>query len=172
MKMAKEVASSFARGEQSDRVVLARSLSDVDAPELFSISEALLAAFPDDFRRMGVSPESAHSFVTQSFRAHNGMLSLWIDGELAATSGYSLSGTAYFVTNVWTAEEFRGLGIARFMVSEAEKEIASKGATEARLWCDRSLSRAYETMGYEPETRDHRVSRDHVVDVLVKKSIA
>jgi ribosomal protein S18 acetylase RimI-like enzyme len=160
--------SDFLEGKEHAFVELVRSLEDIDEEMKISLSYALLDAFPGDFKRMGVSPNSAHSFVTQSFRAHNGMLSLWHRGSLVATAGYSMSGGTYFVTNVYTNKRFRGMGVARHMVSEAEKEIKAKGCEVSRVWCTRDLSRAYESMGYSPEMRDYRVSRDYYVDVLSK----
>lgn len=146
-----------------------KSLSELDDSRIDAVSSALFEAFRDDFKRMGVSKESARSFVSQSFQAHNGILSAWEGENLVATSGYSLSGDAYFVSNVWTSPDHRGKGVAKKMVEAAEDEIKSRGVFVARVWCDRSLSRMYESMGYSPETRDHRVSRNHVVDVLSKK---
>jgi ribosomal protein S18 acetylase RimI-like enzyme len=170
--------ASFVRGDGGTGTVadadakleleLSRSLDDLDDDRRRLISAALLEVFPDDFRRMSVASSSAHSFVTQTFRAHNGILSLWIDGKLVATAGYSLSGTAYFVSNVWTRPNCRGLGVAKKMVAEVEEEIRGKISKIARVWCAEGLSKFYESIGYSVETRGHRVSRDYFVDVLAK----
>lgn len=143
-----------------------RRIGPEDGPALREVRLAAIADSPGTFTTVleaaADRPAEAWELVAAA-HSEAGDQATWfaeIDGRTAGMiSAFRTADGFVTMTSLWSAPEFRRMGVADALVAEVRRWAVSTGATEVRQWLVERNSHArafHEGLGFEPTGAERR----------------